>query len=172
MPQPARTALEKALVGPAGEHYVLFRLFQRGLMASLAPPGAPNVDILVLATDESAIASVQVKTRNYGADGGWHMNVKHETIFHDRFFYIFVDLEPEVPGTFVVPSEVVAKVLTNSYRAWLNAPGKGGKSHREHNLRRMVPSWGFEVEGFSNGWLDEYREKWELLSAPVGDNPN
>lgn len=167
MPRPPRTAVEKALVGPAGEHYVLFRLYQQGLLASLAPPGAPTVDVLVLATDESVIASIQVKTRTYGADGGWHMNVKHERIVHDRCFYAFVDLEPETPTTFIVPSDVVAEVLTVSHQAWLNTPGKRGRAHRDHDLRRIVPSWTFPVEGFRNGWLDDYREKWELLSAAV-----
>lgn len=69
-----------------------------------------------------------------------------------------------------MPSETVAKVLTNSYWAWLSASGKGRKPHREHELRRLVPSWGFLIDEFPNGWLDIYREKWELLSAVVGEN--
>jgi hypothetical protein len=44
----ARSPLERSLVGPAGEYYVLYRLHQQGLLASLAPRGAPTVDILVL----------------------------------------------------------------------------------------------------------------------------
>ncbi len=168
MPRPPRSKLEKALVGPAGEHYVLFRLYQQGFLASLAPPGAPTVDILVLATDETVIASVQVKTRTYGADGGWHMNVKHETIVQPRCFYTFVDLEPEAPVTYVVPSRVVADVLRVSHQAWLNTPGRGGVAHRDHDLRRIVPGWPFGVEGYPNGWMDRYREKWDLLAGVVG----
>jgi hypothetical protein len=34
--------------GPAGEHYVLYRLHAQGLMAALAPRNAPTVDVLVL----------------------------------------------------------------------------------------------------------------------------
>ncbi len=78
MLRPPRTRAEKALVGPAGEHYVLYQLYRRGMSASLAPPGTPTVDVLVLATDQSVVATVQVKTRTYGADGGWHMSEKHE----------------------------------------------------------------------------------------------
>lgn len=58
-----RSALQKALVGPAGEHFVLFRLYQHGMLASLSSPGSPTVDVLVLAHDESVIATLQVNTR-------------------------------------------------------------------------------------------------------------
>lgn len=57
----AAIGLEKALVGPAGEHFVLFRLYQQGMLASLSPPGSPTVDVLALAPDESVIATLQVK---------------------------------------------------------------------------------------------------------------
>jgi hypothetical protein len=93
-----RTKVEKALVGPAGEHYVLYQLYRHGMLASLAPPGTPTVDVLVLAADQSVVATVQVKTRTYGADGGWHMSAKHEHIVEPRCFYAFVDLEPDSPA--------------------------------------------------------------------------
>jgi hypothetical protein len=133
------------------------------------------VDILVLATDETVIASVQVKTRTYGADGGWHMSVKHESIIQQPCFYTFVDLEPDVPVTYVVPSRVVAEVLRVSHKAWLSSPGRGGRAHRDHDLPRIVPNWPFAVEGYPNGWIDEYRESWALLAGAVGtpgDAPN
>lgn len=125
--RPERTALQRALVGPAGEHYVLFRLYQQGMLASLAPPGAPTVDVLVLSPDETVIASVQVKTRTYGRDKGWMMGQKHEAIVQPRCFYAFVDLEPDTPVSYIVPSCVVADVLAKSHVSWLATPGRGGK---------------------------------------------
>jgi hypothetical protein len=93
-----RSTLEKSLVGPAGEHYVVYQLYRRGFLASLAPPGTPEVDVLVLSTDgERIAATLQVKTRTYGKDGGWHLSVKHERIIEDRLFYAFVDLDPSIP---------------------------------------------------------------------------
>jgi hypothetical protein len=83
-----RSALQKALVGPAGEHFVLFRLYQHGMLASLSPPGSRTVDILVLAHDESVIATLQVKTRT-GVHMGWQMSEKHEDISAPRYFYAF-----------------------------------------------------------------------------------
>jgi hypothetical protein len=60
-----RTKVEKALVGPAGEHFVLYQLYRHGMLASLAPPGTPTVDILVLATDQSVVATVQVNPKSF-----------------------------------------------------------------------------------------------------------
>jgi hypothetical protein len=73
-----RTQQQKTLIGPAGEHFVLFRLLQEGSLAALAPSGAEKVDILVLSTNERIAATIQVKTTVSGVNRGWPMNVKHE----------------------------------------------------------------------------------------------
>jgi hypothetical protein len=66
-----RTPLQRALVGPAGEHYCLAQLMLRGYLATPAPPGTPEVDILMLSPDGVTVAAtVQVKTRTYGRDQG------------------------------------------------------------------------------------------------------
>jgi hypothetical protein len=168
MPKTTPTRLQRALVGPAGEHYVLFRLYQHGMLASLAPPGTPTVDVLVLATDQSVIASLQVKTRTYGADKGWHMSIKHESISEPRLFYAFVDLEPELAVTYIVPSRVVASVLRESHKAWLAAPGARGQQRNDTKLRRIRPKYPDVFPGYKEGWLDEWREPWDLLAAAVG----
>ena len=136
-----RTQLQRALVGPAGEHYGLFGLYQQGILASLAPPGTPKVDILVLSTDERVIA-----TPGEDADKGWHMSSKHEAFVDDRAFYAFVDLEPGSPITYVVPSRVVADVVSKSHKAWLATPGTKGQPHRDSEVRRVRPT-------YSTPWL-------------------
>jgi hypothetical protein len=95
------------------------------MLASLAPPGSPDVDILVLSPDQTVMASVQVKTQTYGRDQGWHMSEKHEAIVEDWLFYTFVDLEAEPPTTYIVPSKTVAEVITRSHRLWLISPEEG-----------------------------------------------
>lgn len=168
MPRPLRTPLERSLVGPAGEHYVLFRLYQQGLLASLAPPGSPDVDILVLSPDQTVVASIQVKTRTYGRDRGWHMGKKHESIREERLFYAFVDLEAELepPTTYVVPSRTVAEIISKSHRAWLNTPGRDGKAHKDSKFRRLLPDYSpLDVPGYQGTWLKQYRESWDLLKA-------
>lgn len=162
-----RTQLQKSLVGPAGEHYVLFRLYQQGLLASLAPPGAPTVDILILAPDESVIANLQVKTRARGNRKAWMMRQKHEDIVHPRYFYAFVDLEPNPPVTYIMPSKVVAAAVRESHASWLSQPGRGGRQRQDSPMRRILYSYGNSVEGFPPGWIDEYRERWDFLVEAV-----
>lgn len=165
--RPDRTPLERALVGPAGEHYVLFRLYQQVILASLAPPGSPTVDVLALSPDETVIASLQVKTRTYGRDRGWHMRDKHEEIAEERYFYAFVDFEPDIPVTYIIPSRVVADVLKKAHQVWLDTPGARGQPHKDGPTRRLVPDYRYDVPGYPAEWLDEYKERWELLKAAV-----
>jgi hypothetical protein len=171
MSRPKPTPLQRALVGPAGEHYVLFRLYREGMLASLAPPGSPTVDVLVLAPDESVIASLQVKTRTYGRDKGWHMSAKHERIIAARLFYAFVDLEAEPAVTYVVPSNVVAEVLKKSHKAWRAAPGARGQQRNDTDMRRIQPEYPDRFPGYRPDWLEEWRERWDLLSAAVESGP-
>ena len=149
----ARDPIERGLVGPAGEHYVLHRLYRQGMLASLAPPGLATVDVLVLGYDENVVATVQVKTRTRGRDRGWHMSEKHEDVEADRHFYAFVDLEDDPPTTYIVPSAKVAKVLRESHEAWASKPGaKGQPRNRDNKMRRIRPTYpdsghGFEIGG-------------------------
>jgi hypothetical protein len=107
---------------------------------------------------------IQVKTRTTGIDGGWHMRANHEAVRDPGLIYAFVDLVPEPPAVHLVPSETVADVLAKSDRAWLDTPGRGGRAHRDHVMRRLVPAYSFEVEGYAGGWLEAYRGRWELLA--------
>ena len=170
MPRKARSKLERALVGTAGEYFVLYRLHLSGVMASLAPRNAPTVDILVLNPDETSQASVQVKTRTYGADGGWHFSEKHEGIEGPELFYALVDLEPDISVTYIVPSGVVAQVLRRAHRVWLSTPGKNGRQHRDSAVRRLRPKYNFDVPGYLPGWINEYLEKWVLLASSSNES--
>jgi hypothetical protein len=159
--------LQKILIGPAGEHYVLFRLLQRGMLAALAPPGAEKVDILVLSTDEHITATIQVKTTIAGVARGWPMNAKHETIVDDRAFYAFVDLKPHAPITYIVPSHMVADVLRENHERWLAALGAKGQPHVDNPVRKFAPIYNPPVPGWGPAELDKYRERWDLLRDAV-----
>jgi hypothetical protein len=157
---------DSVLTGSAGEHYVLYRLHREGILAAQSPAGARDADILVF-NNLGVGTRVQVKTRTYGADGGWHMGQKHESMRDPGLVYAFVDMEPEPPVVYVVPSEVVANVVAGSHLAWLGAPGKAGRVHKNHDMRRLRPEYPFELAGFTGRWLDAYRERWDLLTVPA-----
>ena len=62
--------ISSTLIGAAGEHFVMFQLYRRGIMVGQPPQGVANVDLLVLDEDAAVIKNIQVKTRSKGADGG------------------------------------------------------------------------------------------------------
>lgn len=162
---------ESTLVAAAGEYYVLSQLCLKGFIAALSPKGVPNTDIVVSDVQSRHLFSVQVKTRrDIGADKGWHMKPKHADLHSDTLFYCFVDFVegPESrPVTYVVPSRVIADVLSYVHPTWLAIPGKNGREHRDSNVRRLVPDYsrylGERCGQYGPGWLECYREAWHLL---------
>ncbi|TXM57563.1 hypothetical protein FV229_25590 [Methylobacterium sp. WL120] len=162
------------ILGAAAEHYVMCQLLRRGKIAALAPAGVPDADIIVSDRVGSALAAVQVKARrDIGADGGWHMKQKHESMIRDLLFYCFVDFGKTLndpPKCWLLPSAVVAQVLTASHQAWLAAPGKDGRAHKDHDMRRLLPSYPYLTDpAFATGWLDPFRDRWDMV-APVLDS--
>ncbi|WP_440224653.1 hypothetical protein ACQQ2N_05355 [Dokdonella sp. MW10] len=149
------------------------QLLRHGFIAALAPVGSPAIDILVTDEGGAGICGLQLKTRRVGgADGGWHMGVKHERVPEGRFFYAFVEFaaDPAAPtACFVVPAGIVADALSRSHREWLDTPGRGGKPRRDGAMRRFLPDYTRvgQVFGCGPGWLDPYREAWHQLPLPA-----
>lgn len=170
--------VNSTILGAAAEHYVMCQLLRRGKIAALAPAGVPDADIIVSDRVGSALAAVQVKARrDIGTDGGWHMNVKHEAMIRDLLFYCFVDFGrslDEAPKCWVLPSAVVAETLATAHKAWLLAPGRGGRPHQDHDMRRLLPHYPQLANdpNFTTGWLDRYREDWASIAPPTSAIPN
>lgn len=172
--------INSRIVGAAGEYHVLSQLLRRGWIAALAPDGAPNMDILVTDEDNNKLCAIQVKTRrDIGRDKGWHMKAKHETLVADDLFYVFVDVgkQPSDPTTsYVLPSKVVADCLSRCHQVWLNTPGRGGRPHRDGNMRRLLPDFSSDkpmaeqdrniLDQYGSDWLEPYRENWRILGLP------
>ena len=156
---------QTTLLGAAGEHFVVSELLRRGYIGTIAPQGVPNADILVPNIGGARLCSIQVKSRrDIGSDGGWHMNVKHESLHSDKLFYCFVDFgktENKRPKVYVVPSGIVANVVTSSHKQWLADPGKRGQPHRDSKVRRFLPA--YKHIPYPTGWLDKYKDAWHQL---------
>lgn len=155
---------DTSLTGAAGEHLVLSRLLSRGILAAPAPRGTRKVDILVNHLDKNSTALIQVKARRTGPYGGWHMSQKHEQIKEDNIWYCFVDFAPESPTVYVVPSSLVAKIVTEENETWMRTPGKGGKRHNENEMRHILPKYSYEVPSAPDGWMQEYLERWDYFA--------
>jgi hypothetical protein len=148
---------DTTLTGAAGEHLVLSRLLQRGVLAAPAPRGTSKVDILVNFLDERQPVLLQVKARQYGSDGGWHMSEKHETVVDSDIFYCFVNFEPEHPIVHVIPAVVVAEAVRVDHQTWLDTPGRNGRPHKPNKMRRIRPG----QLGMPENWMDRYFEAWD-----------
>jgi hypothetical protein len=150
--------------GAAGEHYVMYRLLQRGLIAALAPAGVPNADILVTDVIGDKVCAVQVKARQaLGADRGWHMGKKHEEIRSANIYYCFVGMETDPPKCWIVPSEIVAGALTVTHKKWLSVRGRRGQVHNDSNVRRLCEVYPLLPDNYRLGWMDRYLEAWDQL---------
>ncbi len=155
-------SIDKNLIGAAGEHLVLSRLLERGVLASQAPRGTRKVDILVNPLDGGQPKLIQVKaTLATGARLKWHMKAKHEDLVDKDMFYCFVSLDGERSEVYVIPSRQVAKAVKTSHQVWLETPGKKGQAHNDSEMRWITSSYPFVVPGFKDGWMEKYLENWE-----------
>ena len=160
--------LETSITGAAGEHLVMSRLLMNGFVAGLAPTGVKRVDIVAHDGDGRAL-DIQVKSRGGEAANGpasasikWTMNKKHEEWFSDHLYYCFVDFAPEQPEVFVLPSRVVARALARSHELYVAVPTRSGKPRKSDGTFRFIRS---EMRGQEEGWLEQYRERWDILRA-------
>lgn len=164
---------QSTLTGATGTYFVLFQLLRRNWIAALAPEGVPNTDIIVTDIEGNRQCAIQVKTRSIGSDKGWHMSKKHEDIISPTLFYCFVDMQIEegsLPITFIVPSSVVAAVLNESHKLWLDRPGSKGQAHNDNKMRRLLPDYLRKhdyssdiVSRLGSGWMSKYQENWDIL---------
>lgn len=161
---------DKAFIRSAGEHYVLARIAKElAIPAGLAPENSKDIDILAIYPNCDSPIRIQVKTRTEGnsPDNGWMMSQKHEEICDKDLFYVFVTL-PEKwtdecqPKTYIMPAEKVAQILKKTHQDWLKTPGQRGKPHQDTNMRRIKPIYN-ESPDIPSNWLEQYKDKWELL---------
>ncbi len=160
--------------GPAGEHFVLYRLIQKEYIAGLASENAPNSDIIAANALGTKAAAIQVKTRRpLGAYTSWAMKEKHEHLKGQRLFYCFVDLkkdETESPDVYIIPSAVVADILTETHKIWFHQPGRNGTKRNPTEMRRLLQDYSRTLRltdeqavKYGKGWMDKYKENWTIL---------
>jgi hypothetical protein len=152
--------IDTSLTGAAGEHLVPSRLLSRGILAAQAPRGARKADVLVNFLDGGSPALIQVKARQSGSDGGWHMSEKHELQTEEDLYFCFVNFEPASPTVHVIPAVVVAQVIQKDHQIWLDTPGKQGQAHNPSQMRRVKP----KSSGQEDGWMDKYLENWSQIT--------
>jgi hypothetical protein len=159
-------------IGDIGEYYVLYRLVKEGFIATPAPRATTKaIDILVSTTD-GLPSTVQVKTKRRTKDG-WHLQKRHGDLETPGLYYALVDLGVEPYVTYVLPAVEMARVVRDSYEAWILTPPTQGREKNPNEkpgaMRRIYdpfpPTTFGEVPGCPPGWMEPHRENWDLLKS-------
>jgi hypothetical protein len=151
----------KSLIGIAGAHFVVAELCQQGYIATVTSRNTEGIDVLATNEKGSKTVSIQVKTsgpeQRKSFSRSWILQSKHENIFSDSLFYVFVDLKHgnEKPDFYVVPSKIVAEYIKESHIDWLKQASKKGKAHKDNPMRL------FEINDESSA--SKYLNRWQNL---------
>ncbi len=146
-----RKKLPGIQAGIAGEYFVAAELSRRGYVACLTLRNTRGIDILASNPEATKSVGIQVKTTQ-SSRPIWMLNKKAEIDLAENLFYVLVCLlRTGVPAYHVVPRKIVAKCVTDSHRKWLATPGRGGRQHRDTDVRQFS-----DLE-------NRYKDRWELL---------
>jgi hypothetical protein len=178
---PERRSLKKSrarFLGQAGEYYALFRLWEAGIVAMPAPPGAPGIDLLLYDRHYSLLATVQVKTRSTKDRRGWMVGRKQIGHQSDHHFYVFVDLDiaPNgMPTSYVVPSRVVADLCARAIerdpemveQLGERAIGRATVDPKRLNFIVLKPLLDRPHPILGAEWQKGFENAYELLTMPI-----
>ena len=152
---------EGALIGSAGEYYVVAELLKRGIIAALVPRNAPSFDILATRKNQTVKIRVKTKSQEYSV---WQWSTKKDSsIFRDlskhRDFTVLVDLAMATKDLkfYIVSTYRINKWLNKDFEDWVNAPGKNNRPHNPENKKRNLSQEKYAQE------LDKCLDKWEKL---------
>ena len=152
---------EGALIGNAGEYYVMAELLKRGIIAALAPRNAPSFDILATRKNQTVKIRVKTKSQEYPI---WQYSAKKDgRIFRDlskhRDFTVLVDLAMATKDLkfYIVSTYRINKWLNKDFEDWVNTPGKNNRPHNPENKKRNLSQEKYAQE------LGKCLDKWEKL---------
>ena len=152
---------EGALIGNAGEYYVMAELLKRGIIAALAPRNAPSFDILATRKNQTVKIRVKTKSQEYPI---WQYSAKKDgSIFRDlskhRDFTVLVDLAMATKNLkfYIVSTYRINKWLNKDFEEWVNTPGKNSRPHNPENKKRNLSQEKYAQE------LGKCLDKWEIL---------
>ena len=150
-----------ALIGNAGEYYVVAELLKRGVIAAMAPRNTPAFD--VLATREGKTVRIRVKTKSEDYDPWQWVAKKDGTIFRDLSvkddFTILVTLTRETTNLafYIIPTTKINNLLVNDFKKWVETPGRGGRPHDSTTKQRHLLFSRYASQ------LEPHRDAWEML---------
>ena len=118
---------DKSSRGNASQFFIAGELCRRGYSAVVTLGNTPNVDILCSNQEGTRFAHIQVKTFVPG-NRTCSVGIKATRNVGPTFFWVLGGIP--LPGSdrpfeyYVIPSEVMAKNVSEAHELWLSTPGK------------------------------------------------
>src|SRR5438874_12859472 len=163
MPTEDQDLRDKSSRGNASQFFIAGELCRRGYSAVVTLGNTPNVDILCSNQQGTRFAHIQVKTF---VPGSRTCSVGMKTMKNvgPTFFWVLGGIplaESDRPFEYyIIPSEVMARNVSEEHALWISTPGKKGQAHR-HNRVRIVH---LPPDKSLTGWdISEFRDRWDLI---------
>ncbi len=165
--------ISKTQISLAGEFAVLSQLALHGFDANMTLGNTKSVDILLSHPQTKVMRRLEVKTHinnkpfqsnSFGyIESKWRMDKKHESIIDKDLFYCFVSIASDTNsfGFYIVPSDVVAKFVTESHKYWLK--DQGGRNRKDSNNRSFMLGDSNQKYKFKLPFSQNYQDRWDLL---------
>jgi hypothetical protein len=136
-----------------------------------------SIDILVYSPEKKKSFQLEVKT-NFGnrasvskvlgkSVSGWMMNKKHESTNSTTLFYCFVNISKDSSSFkfYIVPSEVVARYVTEEHRLWLREKEKEGKRIKDTDMRTFRVGLKDEKYSIPTPIAEQYENNWNFAES-------
>jgi len=70
---------------------------------------------------------------------------------------------------YIIPSETMAKNVSEAHELWLSTPGKQGQAHKDNTVRTVhLPPY----KSFSGWDISIYRDRWDLIEEVLNATPS
>jgi hypothetical protein len=159
MPKGDIKAGKSAIVGAAGEYFVMAELLRQGWVAGLTPRGAPDFDIV--ASKDGQTIHVRVKTKTADSQRFLWTCRGDGRVFRapirENDFCVLVDIGGAAPKYYVIPTPEVEAQLQEIFDQWRR--GKPGRSAKNWVRAFKLPR--------DDSRLSKFKENWAALPTSV-----
>ncbi|MCX6558386.1 MAG: aspartate ammonia-lyase [Candidatus Aminicenantes bacterium] len=151
-----------SLTGISGTYYAAAELSKREYIALVTMKNTSGVDILVSSEISKKSIVIQVKTSKLAHKKGYTLKNKDEELKSDDLVYIFVNMKDGNfrPDFYIVPSEIVAKTISDGHKKWSGEKGKRGQIRDgSSRIRKFYPS------------EEKDKENWKVIAEKLNSIP-
>ena len=147
--------MSKNNIGNSGEYYIASRLSAENFIVTITLGRAERYDILAVNPSGKTL-KLSVKTGFKEDIKSFPLGEKDENGAARDFYYAFVRLNEfkREPDFWIIPSNIVTKILYESHRHYLNNTGKHGQKRKDSTLRTL---WLVKRKAVD----DVYPQNWE-----------